>query len=205
MRHVLANLATYALAVGLAVGAALFAWGRSAQLVIATEADVELAETVPPESERAFAWRGFGEDVYLANCQNCHTVDGSGRGMYPPVQNQAAHLGAEGGRGYLVDLVLYGLYTGAYGAPMPPMPELSDAEIAAVTNYVLTRFSEAGEAPDTSWMILPADVAARRGRGLSEWDVADTRPPVPTAEALGRGVRVPLETDAPAVPPGDDE
>lgn len=205
MRHVLANLTTYALAVGLALGAALFAWARSEQLVIATEADVEPAETVPPASVTAFAWRDFGEGVYLANCQNCHTVDGSGRGMYPPVQNLTAHLGAEGGRGYLLDAVLYGLYTGEYGAPMPPMPELSDAEVAAVTNYVLVQFAVAGTAPDTSRLVLPADVAERRGRALSERDVARTRPAgVPTAEALGRGVRVPLETDAPAVPEGDD-
>ena len=202
MRHVLANLATYALALGLAAGAALWAWGRSAQLVVATEADVELARTVPPGGVAAFAWRDFGAEVYRANCENCHTADGSGRGMYPPVQNQTAHLDAEGGRGYLVDLALYGLYTGEYGAPMPPMPELSDAEIAAVTNHVLTRFSET--APDASRLYRPADVAARREWSLSERDVAATRPAVPTAEALGRGVRVDVEGNVPAVPPGDD-
>lgn len=205
MRHVLANIVTYALVIGLAVGAGLFAWARSEQIVIATEADVEPAETVPPESVTAFAWRDFGEATYLRNCRNCHTVDGSGRGMYPPVQNQTAHLAEEGGRGYLMDLVLYGLSTGEYGAPMPPMSELSDAEIAAVTNYILVQFAVSGTAPDTSRLVLPRDVAARRGRGLSERDVAQTRPPVPTAEVLGRGVRVPLETDAPAVPEGDDE
>jgi mono/diheme cytochrome c family protein len=205
MRHLVANLATYALALGLAVGAALFAWGRSAQLVIATEADVEPAQTIEVTSASVFSWRAFGARVYLANCQNCHTADGSGRGMYPPVQNQAAHLRAEGGRGYLVDAVLYGLYTGTYGAPMPPMPELSDAEIAAVTNYVLVQFAARGTAPDTSQLYLPSDVAERRGRGLSEWDVAETRPSVPSAEELGRGVRVPLEPDVPAVPPGNDE
>ena len=205
MRHVLANLATYALVAGLAVGAALFAWGRSAQLVIATEADVEPSQTIAITSPGAFEWRAFGEAVYVANCQNCHTADGSGRGMYPPVQNLAPHLEAGGGRGYLVDLVLYGVYTGEYGAPMPPMPELSDAEVAAVTNHVLVRFAAPNAAPHASRLYVPRDVARRRGRSLGEWDVAAARPAVPTAEALGRGVRVPLETDAPAVPPGDDE
>lgn len=204
MRHLVANIATYALVAGLALGAALFAWARSAQLVIATEADVEPSETVEITDLTAFDWRDFGERVYVANCQNCHTVDGSGRGMYPPIQNQAAHLRAEGGRGYLLDVALYGLYTGAYGAPMPPMPELSDAEVAAVTNYVLTRFSAAGTAPPATRLYIPREVAARRGRGLSERDVAATRPPLPSAEALGRGVRVPLDTDAPAVPEGTD-
>lgn len=205
MRHVLANIVTYALVAGLALGAGLFAWARSAQLVVATEADVEPAWTVEPTGPARFDWRAFGEATYVANCQNCHTVDGSGRGAYPPVQNQTAHLGADGGRGYLVDLVLYGLYTGTYGAPMPPMPELSDAEVAAVTNYVLTRFTARGTAPDTSRLFIPLNVAERRGRGLSERDVAATRPAVPSAEALGRGVRVPIEADAPAVPEGDDE
>jgi hypothetical protein len=125
--------------------------------------------------------------------------------MYPPVQNQTAHLEAEGGRGYLIDVALYGLYTGEYGAPMPPMPELSDAEIAAVTNYVLVQFAVPRAAPDSARLYVPSDVAARRGRSLSEWDVAAMRPSVPTAETLGRGVRVPLETDTPAVPEGKDE
>jgi len=205
MRHLLANAVTYALVAGLVLGAALFAWARSAQLVVATEADIEPSRTIPPSSVTAFEWRAFGEDTYLRNCQNCHTVDGSGRGMYPPVQNQAAHLRADGGRGYLVDLVLYGLYTGDYGAPMPPMPELSDAEVAAVTNYVLVRFAAEGRAPGRSRLFVPRDVSERRGRGLSERDVAATRPAVPSAEALGRGVRVPLDTDAPAVPEGEDE
>ena len=205
MRHVVANLATYALVASLAVAVALFAWGRSAQLVVATEADVEPAQTVAVTSPAAFDWRAFGESVYAANCQNCHTADGSGRGMYPPVQNQAVHLGAEGGRGYLVDVALYGLYTGEYGAPMPPMPELSDAEIAAVSNYVLVRFAAPDAAPDSGRLYVPRDVRQRRGRGLSENDVATTRPPVPTADALGRGVQIRREAGAPAVPPGDDE
>lgn len=205
MRHILANFITYALVVGLVLGAALFAWVRSEQFVIAREVDVEPVETVEITSSAAFDWRAFGEEVYLANCQNCHTVDGSGRSMYPPVQNMAVHLDAEGGRGYLLDVTLYGLYTGTYGAPMPPMPELSDAEVAAATNYILTEFAAENRAPDASSLYLPRDVAERRGRALSERAVAETRPSVPSAEALGRGVQVPIDTDAPAVPEGTDD
>ena len=187
MRHVLANIVIYVLIAGLALGAVLFAWARSEQLVIARERDVE--PRAPREITRVadFAWVDFGRDVYRANCQNCHAADGSGRGMYPPIQRMSAHLGAGGGRDYLVNLVLYGLYTGTYGAPMPPMPELSDAEVAAVNNYLLTQFAAAGSAPDTGRLYLPREVGAARGRGLSEWDVAATRPEVPTAEELGRG------------------
>ena len=208
MRHILANLVTYALVAALVLSAAFFAWARSEQLVIARAVDVEpseILETVEVTSLAAFDWRDFGEEVYLANCQNCHTVDGSGRGMYPPVQNLAVHLDADGGRGYLLDVTLYGLYTGTYGAPMPPMPELSDAEVAAATNYILTQFAAEGSAPNASRLYLPQEVAERRGQAISERDVAETRPAVPSAETLGRGVQVPIDTDAPAVPEGDDE
>ena len=187
MRHVYANAVTAALAVGLALFAALFAWARSEQLVIATEIEVEPASVaaVSGAGEADFDWAAFGESVYVANCRNCHVGNGAGRGMYPPVRNLAVHLDAEGGRGYLIDLALHGLYTGEYGAPMPPMPELSDAEIAAVTNYTLVAFATDVAAPDPARLYRPEEVAARRGRDLGERDVAATRPAVPSAAALG--------------------
>ncbi|NJB87379.1 cytochrome c5 [Lewinella marina] len=205
MRHILAHIFTYALAIGLVVGAVIFAWARSEQLVIAREADVE-PRVLDRDTDLASPdWLAFGERTYRVSCQNCHTVDGSGRGMYPPIQRMAAHLRAGGGRDYLINVTLYGLYTATYGAPMPPMPELSDAEVAAVTNYILLQFAGEAQEPDTTRLIRPADVSAQRGLHLSEWDVADSRPAIPSAEALGRGVRVNITTDAPAVPEGKDE
>ena len=205
MRHILANVFTYVLVIGLILSAVGFAWLRSEQLVIAREGDVEPRglTTDKPATDRE--WLAFGERTYRVNCQNCHTVDGSGRGMYPPIQRMTAHLDAEGGRDYLLNVTLYGLYTGTYGAPMPPMPELSDAEVAAVTNYVLVRFAADGEAPDAARWYLPREVASLRGRSFSEWDMAATRPPIASAEELGRGVRPAVGTDAPAVPEGEDE
>ena len=205
MRHVLANIFTYLLIFALVAGAALFAWARSAQLVIARERQVEppvlTGDVAPPAAD----WFAFGRYTYQVNCQNCHTMDGSGRGMYPPVQGLTAHLAAEGGRDYLLELTLYGLYTGTYGAPMPPMPELSDAEVAAVTNYLLVQFAAEGAAPDSSRLYLTREVTALRDQELSEWDVANHRPDVPSARDLGRGIKVNLKTDAPAVPEGKDE
>ena len=205
MRHLLANAFTYGLTAALLIGSLLWAWARSEQLVIARETEVEPSFVADVSSPAAAAYLDFGHRVYVANCQNCHTADGSGRGMYPPVQNQVAHLSTDGGRGYLIDLYLYGLYTGTYNAPMPPMPELSDAEIAAVNDYILTAFAAEGRAPDASHLYRPDEVAARRGRGLSEWDVAATRPEVPTAEELGRGVRVAITDGDSAVPDGEDQ
>ncbi|PPK87863.1 cbb3-type cytochrome c oxidase subunit III [Neolewinella xylanilytica] len=205
MRHILANVFTYVLVIGLILGAMGFAWVRSAQLVIAHEGDVEPRVLFDGPDPTAADWLAFGERTYRVNCQNCHTVDGSGRGMYPPIQRMAVHLTADGGRDYLVNLTLYGLYTGTYGAPMPPMPELSDAEIAAVTNYILVHFAGEGNAPDASRWYFPREVATLRGQRLSEWDVADSRPAIPSARDLGRGVKVNITTDAPAVPEGEDE
>ena len=205
MRHVLAHLFTYALVAALILGSGLFAWLRSEQLVVAREADVQPQEFLESREPTAEDWLAFGKRTYRANCQNCHTVDGSGRSMYPPVQQMAAHLGADGGREYLIDLNLYGLYTGTYGAPMPPMPELSNTEIAAVTNYILTAFAAADGAPNPSRWYRAAEVEARRGQRKSEWDVADSRPPIASARELGKGVRPRISTDAPAVPEGKEE
>jgi mono/diheme cytochrome c family protein len=205
MRHILANIFTYSLIVGLVLLSCFFAWVRSEQLVVTRSANDAPRE--PREISRLadFDWYAFGQRTYLANCQNCHTSDGSGRGMYPPVQQMAAHLEAPGGRGYLIDLNLYGLFTGTYGAPMPSMPELSDAEIAAVTNYLLTQFAADGRQPDPSTLYLPGEVAERRGRKLSERQVAGLRPPIASARELGRGVYPPEGTDRSAVPEGKDE
>ena len=205
MRHILANIFTYSLIAALVIGAGLFAWARNAQLVFAHERDVEPVVLGAERPATEADWFAFGRHTYLVNCQNCHTADGSGRGMYPPIQQMTAHLAAEGGRDYLVNLALYGLYTGTYGAPMPPMPELSDAEIAAVTNYMLVQFAAEGEGPEASQLYLAPQVAALRGQQLNEWGVAALRPAIPTAEELGRGVQVHLTTDRPAVPEGTDE
>ena len=202
MRHVLANIFTYALIASLVVGAVLFAWARSEQLVIAQEKDIEPGAR---DSMQLSDWMAFGERTYVANCQNCHTADGSGRGMYPPVQRMSAHLAASGGRDYLVDLVLHGVYTSTYGAPMPPMPELSNAEIAAVTNYILVRFAADGEAPQVSVYYTEAEVAERRNNNFSEWEMAARRPAIASARELGRGVRPGGEEDLPAVPAGEEE
>ena len=205
MRHVLANIFTYLLIVTLIAGAVVFAWARSAQLVIARETEVEPLAFAEANREREADWLPFGKKTYVANCQNCHTADGSGWGMYPPVQGMAAHLQAEGGREYLIALTLNGLYTGTYGAPMPPMPELSDAEIAAVTNYLLTAFAAEGQSPGASDLYRPEEVANLRGQTYTEWEMGDRRPGMPSARELGKGVRVAKDPGPSAVPEGKDE
>ncbi|MBC6992834.1 cytochrome c [Neolewinella lacunae] len=205
MRHLLANLFTFALIATLVVGAVLVAWARSEQLVLSQRSAVEprvFAGDGPPEVDD---WFAFGRRTYRANCQNCHTVDGSGRGMYPPIQGLTPLLDAPGGRDYLVHTLIYGVYSGAYGAPMPPMPELSDTEIAAVLNYVLVQFAAPDQAPGSDGWYRPQEVAALRGRDYDEWAIGAGRPAVPTARELGKGIRIQLWERLPAVPAGEDE
>jgi hypothetical protein len=75
---------------------------------------------------------------YMIHCMGCHLADGSGSPpQVPDVRGEMGRLlGVEGGRAYLVQI------PGAATAPV------SDGELAAIINYMLTAFSS-----DT----LPAD------------------------------------------------
>ena len=173
MRHLLGNLATYAIAIFLLAGAAVFASLRSSQVVITDEAAVLARHE--PEPGAAFRWEALGSGSYRRNCMNCHAADGSGWDQYPGLANSARLYSASGGREYMIDLHLYGLTSERWRAPMPPMSHLHDVEMAAVINYVITRFGDGGSLPDAD-LLRPEDIAARRGAGLSPRDVNQRRP-----------------------------
>lgn len=174
MRHFLANLATYAIAALLVGGAALFAWMRSAQLVITDEAAVLAVYEPAPAHE--FTWRELGRDSYVRNCMNCHGREGRGWDQYPGLGHAGALFAAPGGRDYLLDVHLYGLASPRWRAPMPPMGHMHDAELAAVLNHVLASFGNRRLLPADARLYLPADVAARRGQRLSPRAVDARRP-----------------------------
>jgi mono/diheme cytochrome c family protein len=102
---------------------------------------------------------------YMLNCQGCHLPDATGREPYVP--NMVGQLGrlvaVPGGRAYLVQV------PGTANAP------LSDAEIAALLNWMLREFSAATlpaeflpytEAEVAEYRAVRAvDIVARR-RGL---------------------------------------
>jgi mono/diheme cytochrome c family protein len=184
MRHFLANVATYTIAAMLLVGAALFAWMRSAQLVITDEAAV-LARYEPTPAHE-FRWEELGSDSYVRNCANCHGTEGEGWDQYPGLGHSASLFAAPGGRDHLVDVHLYGLASPRWRAPMPPMGHMHDAELAAVINHVLTRFGNRGRLPADARLYVPSDVASRRGLGLSPGEVEAARPPVPGGGGGGR-------------------
>jgi mono/diheme cytochrome c family protein len=175
MRHFLANIMTYAIAVLLIAGSAAFAWMRTAQLALVTEADVIARYEPAPAGE--FRWHELGRTAYERNCANCHGSEGGGWDEYPGLEPAAAIAAAPGGRDYLVDLHLHGLTSDRWGAPMPRMRHMHDAEIAAVLNYILTRFGNAGD----DALFVPDEIRDRRRGRLSPADVNRRRPVVGTA------------------------
>ena len=173
MRHFLANVTTYGIALLLIGGAALFAWARSAQLTVTNEAAVLAAYA--PATDTEFRWQTLGAESYTRNCSTCHLRDGSGWDQYPPLDRTAALAATPAGRDYLADLHLYGLATGRWRAPMPPMGHLRDLEMAAVINHVLTRFGTV-PADDRARLYRPDDIAARRGQAITPAEVGSLRP-----------------------------
>lgn len=171
MRHALARIVTFGIAGALILGAAIFAWLRSTQLTLTDEATV--IERFEPTDIAGFRWAELGQMSYARNCTNCHLADGSGWDQYPAIDVAAVLAVLPGGREYLIDLHLYGVTSRRWGAPMPRMHHLQDAEIAAVLNHVLTAF---GMIEDEGVLFGPEEIAARRGLRLSPGEVHERRP-----------------------------
>lgn len=129
-----------------------------------------------------------GEAVYAANCVACHQATGQGvPGAFPPLAGgHAAELAAaDGGRDYLIHALLYGVQgpievAGAsYNGLMPAWQQLSDAQIAAVLNYVTTAWDNADVLADDVAPFAADEIAAARGEGLAGAAVLEQRPDVP--------------------------
>lgn len=173
MRHVLANLAVYAIAVLILLGATFFAWIRSSQLVLSDERSVMARYESATEHE--FQWPVLGRDSYRRNCANCHGRHGEGWDQYPGLAQAGVFASETAGRTYLINLHLYGLDGPRWRVPMPRMGHLADAELAAVLNYMLAEFGGADVGGATIPLFLPSEVAARRGAGLGPQEVGAQR------------------------------
>jgi mono/diheme cytochrome c family protein len=75
------------------------------------------------------------EHDYLLNCAGCHRIDGSGSSVVPPLRAMKELAGQRGVREYWVRV------PGAAQAP------LSDARLAALLNWLVTRFTGAPPVP----------------------------------------------------------
>ncbi len=121
-----------------------------------------------------------GATVYATHCASCHQANGRGvAGAFPPVAGHMAELTREQGRAYVAQMMLYGVQGPievegtTYSGVMPAWSQLSDAELAAVTNHALTGF-EGYEADDVE-PYAPDEFAEQRGLGLSAADVLERR------------------------------
>jgi len=92
---------------------------------------------------------------YMLECQGCHRADGSGfPGRVPDLRDRIGRFPqVPGGRAYLV------------GVPGSASSPLSDAELAAVLNWMIQRF-----APERAPAVAPytAEEVARHRRPLAD-------------------------------------
>lgn len=118
-----------------------------------------------------------GADVYASNCAACHQATGTGiPGAFPPL---AGHVPAlyEASRTLLPDVLLFGLQGEitvngtTYNGSMPAWPQLSDAEIAAVIDFIATEWDELAD-----FTAFTADeIAAQRQLDLTTVQVHELR------------------------------
>lgn len=112
------------------------------------------------------------------NCAGCHQANGQGiPGAFPPLAGHLPDLyQAQGGRDYLIHVLLYGLQGPitvagkSYNGSMPAWAQLSDEQIAAVLDHELQSWGNADTLKNFK-PITPDEVKARRGDKLSPQDV----------------------------------
>ena len=123
-----------------------------------------------------------GSQLFASNCIVCHQPDGKGvTGIYPPLNDAVGqYVKLKAGRAYLAHVPSFGLagqidtHGESFDGNMPPLTQLGDDKIAAVINYVLTKFNHS---------ILPGDfkpftaeeVHGYRAKPMSETDVHSER------------------------------
>jgi mono/diheme cytochrome c family protein len=140
--------------------------------------EVSPAEESAPSAESTAT--ADGEAVY-ANCIACHQANGQGLpGVFPPLAGHVTSL-YRADRDQLPLTMLYGLQgtievsDQSYAGLMPQWSQLSDAEIAAVLNYVLTSWGNDQLLLDDYSPYSAAELAALRDLDLSMTNVMERR------------------------------
>src|SRR5690606_20397173 len=138
-----------------------------------------------------------GKQAYLDNCAACHQPDGRGlAGAFPPLAGSdwlqgktSAEVASTVLAGLSGEIVVNGV---TYNSMMPAQSHLSDADIAAITTYVLNQWDNPGGS------ITAAEVASQRAALHVSSDPAQgqAHPGTSQAQAAYEG--------APASMPGTD-
>jgi len=117
-----------------------------------------------------------GAQVFAGTCQACHQAGGVGApGLAPPLVSPVIRNAAARQKDYPVMVVTKGLTGslaladgGSTTGAMPPQPALTDADVAAVVNYLFHLNHAAGG-------VKPADVARVRAQTSTNDDLKRVR------------------------------
>jgi mono/diheme cytochrome c family protein len=131
-----------------------------------------------------------GAALYATYCSGCHQAAGTGiPSVFPPL---AGHVGnvvqAEGGRRHLANVLLFGMQgpitiNGAtYNGFMPAWSTLSNDDLAAILNHVLTAWGDAADIPRFE-TYTANEIQNARGAALSPDLVYQRRPDMEAAAA----------------------
>ena len=120
--------------------------------------------------------------MFATRCVICHQSTAQGLpGVYPPLADSVGNdVRVKDGRGYLIHVVLGGLsgpivVKGTmYNGLMPPFSQLTDADIAAVINEVLTHFN-ASEIPKNFTPITAVEVKRARAMPMTPTELIRER------------------------------
>jgi mono/diheme cytochrome c family protein len=120
-----------------------------------------------------------GAELYSQYCSSCHQPTGLGvPGAFPSLKGLDQLAKTEEGRVYLIRAVLFGLQgplkvgSATYNGLMPGFgQQLSDAQVAALLNHLLSSFGNKNPRP-----ITPEEVKKVRANPLKPQDVAKSRP-----------------------------
>lgn len=132
------------------------------------------SEAAGPEADGA-----NGETLFADNCTSCHQSDATGLpGEFPPL---AANPDLFLSHDFPVRVVLFGMRGtiatngGQYNNEMPPFDFLSDAEIAALVNYVRSHFGNEAIAPADGAPLTAGEIAKLRAAPMTPGEVLTYR------------------------------
>lgn len=122
-----------------------------------------------------------GEASYNQNCTACHQANGEGiPSAFPPLAGHVPEiLAVEGGRSFLVHVLLYGLQGeitvegAAYNGAMPAWKQLDDTTIAAILTYISTGWEN--QPPEGFEPFTAEEIAEARGQDLAPQDIYEMR------------------------------
>jgi mono/diheme cytochrome c family protein len=123
---------------------------------------VAYLKSTPPKKEEATPSLGVSNvsaSLYLNNCASCHQIDGQGiKAKIPALADNGAVKA--GGPQDIIKVILGGLPATDTFGPMPSFaPYLNDGQIAAIANYIRTKWGN--HAPANADGFLVADIRKR--------------------------------------------